>query len=437
MTDRPPPRRQLQLGEAIPELVYLGTVTEVASDLWDATTNPDGIVSFAVAENVHVGSEAITIATKTVGRRGVSPWVPFYGDFRGHRRLREAVADHLRRHVLLDRGSPLPEDVVPLDSDDLLITNGCGPALEHLTFALCDPGDAILTLAPIYPGFLMDVGRRAGARLVTVPTDTTRFSLGVDALERARTSTENAGHPVRALLLSSPHNPLGTCFSIDELAGAVLWCARHDLHLITDEIYAASVFSSEIRFTSTFALTHLATDWALEHLHLLYGFSKDLGLSGLRIGVIGTRSAPLRRVIDPLMYFCGCSHATQDLLVALLEDTTRRDGLLARNRSTLARLYGRVGVTLDAAKVPYVPAQAGFFVWCDLRRWLEADSADGEQALWRALLDAGVLLIPGLSCRAIEPGYFRLCFAAVPEDGLQLGLERLTAFLQSHAPTKV
>jgi 1-aminocyclopropane-1-carboxylate synthase len=332
--------------------------------------------------------------------------------------------------VLLDRGTPV-EATAALEADDLLVTNGCGPALEHLLFAITDPGDAVLTPAPIYAGFLMDAGRRAESHLSTfpVPVDATP-RLDRATLETAAAAAHATGHPPRVLLLASPYNPLGVCWSLDELATAVHWCADTGAHLISDEIYAASVFSSPVRFSSAFALASLEPEWATDRLHLLYGFSKDLGLSGLRAGVIGTRSAALHRVLDGLTYFCGCSNATQELLLAILGDPIRRDGLLARNRSNLARLASSVTTALKAADVPHTAAQAGFFTWVDLRSWLPEATPEGETALWRALLDeARVLLTPGLACRAAEPGFFRLCFAAVPEDGLAVGLQRLTGYL--------
>ncbi len=421
--------RGRHLAAPLPELEYLETASEVMADLW-SPDNPRGIVSLAVAENIHVGSGAMDLATAAVVKRGFEDWVPFYGDFRGHPRLRDAIADHLGRHVLLDRGSPIDPDA-RLTSEDVLVANGCGPALEHLLFALTDPGDGVLTPAPIYAGFLMDVGRRVAAHLSTFPVPvSTTPRLTREALDDAARSAEAAGHPPRVLLLASPYNPLGVCWSLDELAAAIHWCADRDLHLISDEIYAASVFSSSVRFSSAFSLTGLHPDWAEDRLHLLYGFSKDLGVSGLRAGVIGTRSAAVHHVLDGLMYFCGCSNATQNLLLTVLEDPIRRDGLIARNRSTLARLASQVATALDTAEIPHTPAQAGFFSWIDLRRWLPEATGDGESALWSSLLrEARVLLTPGLSCRAAEPGFFRLCFAAVSEEGLAEGLDRLTRFV--------
>ena len=426
-------QRGLRLGTPVSETSYLQTASEIATDLW-SPENPTGVVSLAVAENIHVGHEAMAVATSAINKRGHHPWVPLYGDFRGHPRLRQAIVDHLARHVLVDRGATLPSEEL-LQADDLLVSNGCGSALEHLLFALIDPGDAVLTPAPIYPGFVMDVTCRAEGHLATFPVPIDRSPrLDRAGLDAASLAAQQAGHPPRALLLASPYNPLGVCWSLDELALAVQWCADHDVHLISDEIYAASVFSSSVRFSSAFALARMHPEWARDRLHLLYGFSKDLGLSGLRAGVIGSRNTEVHQALDGLMYFCGCSNATQDLLLGILDNPTRRDGLLARNRSTLARLAATVASALGEVDVPLVPTQAGFFTWIDLRRWLPEATAEGEATLFRSLVDrAHVLLTPGLACRAPAPGYFRLCFAAVPEDGLDEGMHRLVRFLKTAA----
>ena len=64
-----------------------------------------------------------------------------------------------------------------------------------------------------------------------------------------------------------------------------------------------------------------------------------------------------------------------------------------------------------------MPADAGFFVVCDLRRFLTAPTFEAEHALWRRILDdANVNITPGAACRIVEPGFFRLCYAAVPGE---------------------
>jgi aspartate/methionine/tyrosine aminotransferase len=410
---------------------YVAALQEVIEDRWHPTGNPGGVIQFAVAENVHTWAELEGPMREVVSRFGFADFVPHYGDCRGAETCREAVLRYLRRYVFVRDGMPIPDSDWLFSADHLLVTNGCGPALEHLTFTLCDPGDAILTPAPIYAGFLMDVGRRAQARLVTVPMDTgLPYGLDLAALDRACDDARTDGRRVRALLLSQPYNPIGVCLSVREVERAVQWCRDKGIHLISDEIYAASVFAPEVRHTSAMAFAAANRQWASEKLHILYGLSKDFGLSGFRVGIIYSSSAQLHEALDRLTYFCGCSSLPQNLLTTLLNDDGFVDGYVERNRYLLRRLYQTVASTADRIGIPYVPADSGFFVWIDLRPWLREPTPAGEQDLWARLVEeARVVLTPGLSCRAAEPGMFRLCFAAVPEGGIEVGMKRIEDFL--------
>ena len=70
------------------------------------------------------------------------------------------------------------------------------------------------------------------------------------------------------------------------------------------------------------------------------------------------------------------------------------------------------------------------FVWVNLRAWLPEDSWEGERQLWGQVCDgAKVILTPGESCHAAQPGYFRLCFAWVPPEALSAAVDRLAALL--------
>jgi aspartate/methionine/tyrosine aminotransferase len=428
-------------GEALraplPEMEYVAALGDIAGNLWHPVRNPDGVVQLAVAENVHTWADLEPLCRETVAKDGFAPFVPHYGDFRGNERCREMILRFLRRYVFVSEGMPLAGHAQDLSIDHMLLTNGCGPALEHVTFALCDPGDVILTPAPIYAGFLMDVGHRAQAKLVTVPMGIeSPYRLDLGELDRARHKAQSAGQRVRGLLLSQPYNPVGMCLSVEEVRKAVRWCRDHGLHLISDEIYAASVFGAGMRHTSAIAFAADDPPWADSFLHILYGFSKDFGLSGFRVGLIYTSSALLHEALDRATYFCGCSSLPQYLITAVLSDDDFVDGYVDRNRRRLGRLYQTVVASAAGIGIPHIAADSGFFVWLDLRRWLPESTPAGERALWSMLVaDAGVVLTPGLSCHASEPGMFRLCFAAVPEGGLEVAFERIGKVLQRSKPS--
>lgn len=158
----------------------------------------------------------------------------------------------------------------------------------------------------------------------------------------------------------------------------------------------------------------------------MWAFSKDFGASGLRCGVLVSENEDLLATVDALAYWACCSGHTQFLLGEIVSDDAWVDGYLSRSRQTLRDACSRITAELEGAVIPFVAADAGFFVLCDLRRHLEAPTWEAERALWWRLLEqANVNLTPGRACHNAEPGFLRLCFARVATDAAVAGARRM------------
>jgi 1-aminocyclopropane-1-carboxylate synthase len=206
-----------------------------------------------------------------------------------------------------------------------------------------------------------------------------------------------------------------------EIERVVAWTEQHRIHLVMDEIYALSVFGTT-RFTSVLGVRPELGD----AIHIVWAFSKDFGASGLRTGVLLSQNEAVLKAIDALAYWACCSGHTQHVLGEMIDDAGWVDGFVAESRARLASAYQSVTAALEAQNLEYLASDAGFFLVLDLRRFLEAPSFDAERALWLRLLDeTNVNLTPGAACRIAEPGFMRLCFAAVPSDVAALAVERL------------
>jgi N-succinyldiaminopimelate aminotransferase len=151
-----------------------------------------------------------------------------YAPLPGVPALRDAVLDHQRDHYGLE-----PEDV--------LVTFGATEAIAASMLALCDPGDEVVVLEPLYDSYAATIAF-AGARRRTVTLRPPDFRLDPDALERAITG--GAGR-ARVLLLNSPHNPTGRVLDRDELGLIARACAAHDLICVSDEVYEHLVYDGE------------------------------------------------------------------------------------------------------------------------------------------------------------------------------------------------
>jgi aspartate/methionine/tyrosine aminotransferase len=355
------------------------------ADPYRQSSNPGGYVNVGTAENRLVWD---LLAPRLRAARPIGAADTRYAPLYGTGLLRERIGR-----------------LQDADPDDLIVVSGATAALDVIASVLCDPGEAIAVPVPYYGALDTDLAGRSGAVLLPVPPSP---SDAAAAVGRARA----AGVTVRALALTSPHNPLGRVYRESELRGYAAACAAHDLDLIADEVYARCAFGGP-PFVS--ARTATAGLFDPGRLHVVRGFAKDFGLPGLKVGVLETHDPRVRAASRELAYFAPVSTDTQWLLADLLGDQRWVERFLSRSRERLAGSYEMTAAQLTAVGVPFLPAEAGFSIWIDLRGWLRAATPDAEEALWRRLFTAGrVNLLPGSVFHHPEPGWFRLCHATDP-----------------------
>ncbi|KAL7655311.1 hypothetical protein ACMYSQ_007263 [Aspergillus niger] len=163
---------------------------DVLGDLWDAQSNPDGIVNLGLAEKVQYDAHVLT-----------------YGDgFSGSHRLKNAICQFLNRYF---------NPRTALYPCDIAVTSGVSNALECCAWALADAGDYILVGRPYFNAFKTIFGTRPQIELLEVAFGTTDpFSIdAINEYERTYAEAKRKGLRVKALLLCSPHNPLGFWFN--------------------------------------------------------------------------------------------------------------------------------------------------------------------------------------------------------------------------------
>jgi aspartate/methionine/tyrosine aminotransferase len=162
--------------------------------------------------------------------------------------------------------SPTDSNGLQFNTDNLILGAGCNAVLENLCMTLCDAGDAVMIPTPYYAAFEFDLGSRAGC--VVAPVNTmdyatnnfnsddcfSRDAISVECYYPNRASLNAAyersiretGRPPRVLLISHPNNPLGVCYPPYVMQECIDWCREREVHLISDEIYAGSVYKKTI-----------------------------------------------------------------------------------------------------------------------------------------------------------------------------------------------
>ena len=376
---------------------------------------PNGYLNLGTAENRLVWD---LLAPRLAKRRPLTAADTHYTPLHGMPTFREAIAHFLSRVCR-----------TPINAEDLVVVSGATAALDIIASALCDPGEAIAVPAPYYGAFDIDLTGHSEARLIPVPLSSSRlFHLTPETIDRVLTQTRRDGIAVRAVALTSPSNPVGCVYPAQTLQEIIQVAAQHDVDIITDEIYANSVFGP-VPFISL--LDEEINSTRPEHTHMVWGFAKDFALSGFKVGVLYTPDQDIRAAARVLAYFAPTSTDTQVLLRDILADTDWVDYFLAESQRRLALSYARSTQLLDEFSIPYIPATAGFFVWTDLRAWLPTPTFAAERALWGRIFEImRVNILPGEVFACPEPGWFRICHTTDPAL-VREGITRLGRLLHS------
>jgi len=408
-------RRGDALIEGPPLPQYITAHFSRLEDGYSAESNANGYIPLCIAENRLVWD---LLEPKICSLRSVPHDAICYDSMVGSLEFRKRLSRFLGRHVFRRRFEP----------EQIAVLGGAGSVLEILFFALCDAGDGVLVPTPSYAGFWADLETRDELTIVPVHgSSAEQFRITPALLDRA---VQEATRPIRALLFTTPNNPLGVVYTAQELEGIRSWAERARVHVVFDEIYALSVFGDRA-FTSIAALREGLGPWT----HIVWAFSKDFGASGLRCGVLVSENERVLKAVDSLGYWACCSGDTQVLLGDMIADDPWVESYIPAMQARLRGSYEAVGAALRDARIPFIDAAAGFFALCDFRQFLGAPTWEEEHALWSRFLDeANVNLTPGAACRNAEPGFMRLCFAGVDPEAACVAVARIRAVLDTRPP---
>ncbi|OTA96534.1 hypothetical protein M434DRAFT_392721 [Hypoxylon sp. CO27-5] len=404
-------------------------------NVYDPVTNPNGIVSFSNAENwlVHEDLTQFINAHSQFGEECCA-----YGEgYTGTVRLRTIMAKHLNAHF---------DPVQDIDPEEITFAAGVTALNEACAQITCDPDkqESILLGKPTYGGFARDLCIRTGITLEYVDVgDTDQFSPGcVAAYEAGFEAAKARGITIRALIICNPHNPLGECYPRETLVGLMRLCASKGIHLISDEIYALSLYSKYDRqsekFTKFTSIRAIDPSRIIDsgQVHVLYGMSKDFGACGMRLGCLISQNEKFTRATRAICRFCSPSQYSMDLAAKVLGDQEYVTKFL--ERSQLLLLHSRVLAEdlLSQAGIDFhEKGNAGFFIWLNLSPYLplgetNGDGWEAERLLSKRFNQAGVIMAPGEAYQAPIAGRFRLIFC-LKEEVLREGIRRISRVLHN------
>ncbi|NND73913.1 MAG: aminotransferase class I/II-fold pyridoxal phosphate-dependent enzyme [Ilumatobacter sp.] len=270
--------------------------------------------------------------------------------------------------------------------------------LEAAIWNTTEPGDGVVVFTPVYYPFL-DAIRDSGRRLVDAPLDPDGWRIDADRLDAAIDPT------TRIILFCNPHNPTGRVFDADEVNAVADVAERHDLLVITDEIWGELTHGPLHRPLAT------CDERFAGRLVTLGSASKSFNLAGLRCAVAHVDHSPLERTLDSMSGHLQGAPSTLGVVGTLTAWTACDDWLAAvRTELTARRDQLARRLAAEAPTVGFVAPEATYLGWLDFRTTGLGD--DPARAL---LKQGGVALSQGPKFGTGGPGFARVNFATTEE----------------------
>jgi alanine-synthesizing transaminase len=304
----------------------------------------------------------------------------------GQIRAREAVSEFYR-----SRGHSI-------DPARILITPGTSLSYWYCFKLLADEGDEILCPCPSYPLFDY-IALLSGVKLVPYRLDERRnWAIDIEQLD-ACVSTRT-----RALVLISPHNPTGHVASEEEVAGLADIASRHDLAIISDEVFSEFLIQRE-------SLPRPA-GIAAPLVFTLNGFSKMFGLPGVKFGwmALSGKDGRVREALRSLELISDTFLPVSEIIQASAPEIFDHGRSIGQEFSRRVRECWKHAENAFASSrsFQYVNPDGGFYVA------LRLADLDEEQTAEAILREDHLLVHPGYFYE-MDPHHLILCFVQKPE----------------------
>ncbi|CAN5158200.1 pyridoxal phosphate-dependent aminotransferase [soil metagenome] len=313
--------------------------------------------------------------------------------------LREAIVKKLAR-----------ENDLHVQTEQVWVTVGGAQGLHQAMRLVLGAGDEVLLPDPGYSTFVMSARMLEASPVPYTLRPERGFGPDLDELETIVTPK------TRAIIVNSPSNPLGVVYSREQLQSLVDFAKRHDLWILSDEVYEYFTFGTEPSNSGHVSIASLDTD---DRVFSIFSLSKTYAMTGARVGYLVTPPGftAVMRTVQEATISCVAMPDQYAAVAAITGDHQHVADAREHYRSNLEAACA----LLDAKNIPYLRPTGAFYLWVDLRH-----ATSGDVAVWAEhfLLTERVAVAPGSAFGRSGEGWIRISLTASEAD-LLAGLARL------------
>jgi aminotransferase len=363
---------------------------------FDLAAGMEGVISLGVGEPDFVTSWSAREAAILSLEHGFTSYTANAGLLE----LRNEVSSYMKKQFQVDYNP----------KSEIIITVGASQALDIALRAILDPGDEVIVIEPNFVSYAPLVSLAGGKPVAVQATEEYDFKIQTHQLEKAITDR------TKAIMLCSPNNPTGTMLNEKELTELAAFIEKHDLLVLSDEIYAELAYDE--------AYVSFAAIEGMRHRTLLInGFSKGFAMTGWRLGFVCANEELTAAMLKIHQYAMMCAptmaqYAALEALKSGREDVEDMKKSYRRRRNYFVQSLNDIGLSC------HIPGGA-FYAFPSI----VSTGLSSEQFAEQLLIEEKVAVVPGNVFGSSGEGHIRCSYASSMEH-LQEAVKRIKRFVE-------
>ncbi|MGL5380874.1 pyridoxal phosphate-dependent aminotransferase [Clostridium sp.] len=301
----------------------------------------------------------------------------------------------------------------------IVVSTGAKQSLANSFMAILNPGDEVIIPTPYWVSYPELVQLADGKPVIIETKEENNYKYALEELEEAVTDK------TKAILINSPNNPTGTIYSKEELIKLAEFAKKHDLIIISDEIYEKLVYDDEKHVS----IASLSED-AYNRTIVINGFSKSYAMTGWRIGYSASSEEIAKLIVSIQSHMTSnvnsitqyaaieALNGSQDDIEKMIVEFEKRKNFMVKKLSIIDNLS-------------IIEPKGAFYVMIDVSRYYgktinEKKISNSLEFAAELLEEENVAVIPGIAFGV--DNYIRLSYATSMEL-IEKGLDRIETFL--------
>ncbi|MBB6452237.1 aspartate aminotransferase [Salirhabdus euzebyi] len=313
----------------------------------------------------------------------------------------------------------LRDQQLSYDPSEIIVTNGAKHALYTLFQVILNPGDEVIVPAPYWVSYPEQIKLAQGNPVIVNALEDNQFKLTPEQIEQAITER------TKAIIINSPSNPTGSIYSKEELQALGDVCIKHNLLIVSDEIYEKLVYGDE-KHVSIAQLS----DQLKENTIIINGVSKSHSMTGWRIGYAAGNETVIKAMTNLASH--STSNPTSISQYAAIEAYSQSEEEIDKMKNAfedrLNKLYDWI-TAIDG--ISCVKPKGAFYLFPNIQKAVENCGFSSVDEWVTALLEEEkVALVPGSGFGADQNVRFSY---ATSLDQLEEAAKRIKKFVDKHA----